>query len=159
MQVTALLRRVLPEVPPSLFASLVGVEALPSTDYGILQCFDASASWTLERVGILDVLLACIAKALTLQVKTKGRDKETSSKQVVTSVTMATIFDEGHPLGSRWWMRGSMPRRVAESIIQLVKDMASVRLFGTHLTVRVFLSPDFVFDSARRACCPSRGRP
>jgi len=108
----------------------VGVEALPSTDYGILQCFDASASWTLERVGILDVLLACIAKALTLQVKTKGRDKETSSKQVVTSVTMASIFDEGHPLGSRWWMRGSMPRRVAESIIQLVKDMASVRLLA-----------------------------
>ena len=124
-QVTALLRRVLPEVPPSLLASLVGVETLPSTNYGILQCLDASSS-SLDRLGIIDVFLACIAKALTVQVKTKGRDKETS-KQAVTSVVMPSVFDDdSHPLGNRWWMRGSIPRGVAESIIQLVKDMAAV---------------------------------
>ncbi len=44
---------------------------------------------------------------------------------------MSSIFNSHQPqlqqqLGSRWWMRGSMPRRVAESIIQLVRDMASV---------------------------------
>jgi E3 ubiquitin-protein ligase MYCBP2 len=83
----------------------------------------------LLRVGILDVFLACIAKALTIQVKTKGRDKE-SSKNAISSVTMASIFNNRQQpqrqLGSRWWMRGHMPRRVAESIIQLVRDMASV---------------------------------
>lgn len=83
------------------------------------------------RTGILDVFLACIAKSLTLQVKTKGRDKELMSKNPITSVTMSSIFNSRQPqlqhqLGSRWWMRGSMPRRVAESIIQLVRDMASV---------------------------------
>lgn len=83
-----------------------------------------------HRVGILDVFLACIAKGLTLQVKSKGRDKE-SHKTPVSTLTMATIFNDcqarqEQKLGSRWWMRGTMPRRVAESIIQLVRDMASV---------------------------------
>ena len=36
-QVTALLRRILPELDPELFASLVSVETLPSMDYSILQ--------------------------------------------------------------------------------------------------------------------------
>ena len=138
-QVTALLRRMLPELPPPVFASLVGVDVLPTTDYGILQVLNSTGSiekysanlivvW-LPRVGILDVFLACIAKALTIQVKTKGRDKE-SSKNPISSVTMASIFNNRQQpqgqLGSRWWMRGHMPRRVAESIIQLVRDMASV---------------------------------
>ena len=75
------------------------------------------------------MFLACIAKGLTLQVKSKGRDKE-SHKTPVSTLTSATIFNDRHAqdqkLGSRWWMRGTMPRRVAESIIQLVRDMASV---------------------------------
>ncbi|KAK4016037.1 hypothetical protein OUZ56_031000 [Daphnia magna] len=124
-QVTALLRRMLPELPPPVFASLVDVDVLPTTDYGILQILSSSGS--LERVGILDVFLACIAKALTVQVKTKGRDKD-CSKNPISSVTMASIFNNQQQphgqLGSRWWMRGHMPRRVAESIIQLVRDMA-----------------------------------
>ena len=74
----------------------------------------------------MDVFLACIAKVLTLQVKSKGRDKESS--KVVSSVSMASVFSSDETkLGSRWWMRGTIPRRVAESIIQLVQDMASVR--------------------------------
>ncbi|XP_046440285.1 E3 ubiquitin-protein ligase MYCBP2-like isoform X2 [Daphnia pulex] len=128
-QVTALLRRMLPELPPPVFASLVGVDVLPTTDYGILQVLNSTGS--IERVGILDVFLACIAKALTIQVKSKGRDKE-SSKNPISSVTMASIFNNRQQpqrqLGSRWWMRGHMPRRVAESIIQLVRDMASGNL-------------------------------
>ena len=138
----------LPELPPPVFAALVGVDVLPTTDYGILQVLNSTGSIEryetvhpnqpddcivvnalLLRVGILDVFLACIAKSLTLQVKTKGRDKE-ASKNPISSVTMASIFSNRQQpqqqLGSRWWMRGHMPRRVAESIIQLVRDMASV---------------------------------
>ncbi|KAI9557068.1 hypothetical protein GHT06_016866 [Daphnia sinensis] len=115
-QVTALLRRMLPELPPPFFASLVDVDVLPTTDYGILQILSSSES--LERVGILDVFLACIAKALT-----------DCSKNPISSVTMASIFNNRQQphmqLGSRWWMRGHMPHRVAESIIQLVRNMAS----------------------------------
>jgi len=89
-----------------------------------------SRTYCTHRVRILDVFLACIAKGLTLQVKSKGRDKE-SHKTPVSTLTMATIFNDRQArqeqkLGSRWWMRGTMPRRVAESIIQLVRDMASV---------------------------------
>lgn len=43
-QVTALLRRMLPELPPPVFASLVGVDILPTTDYGILQVLNSSGS-------------------------------------------------------------------------------------------------------------------
>jgi len=87
----------------------------------------------------LDVFLACIAKGLTLQVKSKGRDKE-SHKNPVSTLTMATIFNGCQPndeskLGSRWWMRGTMPRRVAESIIQLVRDMATVGIFLYNISV------------------------
>lgn len=154
----------LPELPPPVFASLVGVDVLPSTDYGILQVLNSTGSLDRSfqrnlfdsfnfkiiinskqlnhifqynfrpffycRVGILDVFLACIAKGLTLQVKSKGRDKE-FHKNPVSTLTMSTIFNgrseqNESKLGSRWWMRGTMPRRVAESIIQLVRDMASV---------------------------------
>ena len=43
-QVTALLRRMLPELPPPVFASLVGVDVLPTTDYGILQVLNSTGS-------------------------------------------------------------------------------------------------------------------
>ena len=81
------------------------------------------------RIGILDVLLVCIAKALTLQVKTKQvRGKE--SGKTLTSLTMNELFgaaDSGADLGARWWMRGTIPRRVADSVLQLLRDLASVR--------------------------------
>ena len=144
-QVTALLRRVLPELPPSKFASLVGIEGLPCSDYGILQYLNSSAD--ADRHGVLDVFLACIAKVLTLQVKSKGggRDKESTSK-VVSSVSMASVFSSHETkLGSRWWMRGTIPRRVAEGIIQLVKDMASVStapFFSTEVTKKNVTNPE-----------------
>lgn len=150
-----LLRRMLADCSPLVFASITGVEALPPIDYGVPQEESKSvptegyhiddtilfffpkdhvnrnllyAGSFLYRVGILDVLLACIAKALTLQVKTKGRDKE-SSKNPISTVTIEGIFAGSQDcLGFRWWMRGSIPRRVAENVIQIVRDMASVRI-------------------------------
>lgn len=73
------------------------------------------------RVGILDVFLSCIAKALTVQVKVKGKDGKG-----LTSVSLATTLLPGDYEGDRWWLRGSISRRLAEDIIQLLKDMAAV---------------------------------
>jgi len=72
----ALLRRVLPEVPPQILAELLGVESLPPEDISILCANSDSASLTafdIHRQGILDVFLSCIAKAITVQMKIKGQ--------------------------------------------------------------------------------------
>ena len=75
----ALLRRVLLEVPPKVFARVLGVP-LPPTDYGILCLTPPGAPEgsggaaggggdpMMGKQGVLDVFLACIAKALTIQV-------------------------------------------------------------------------------------------
>jgi hypothetical protein len=34
----------LPELPPPIFVSMVGVDVLPTTDYGILQVFNSTGS-------------------------------------------------------------------------------------------------------------------
>ena len=76
------------------------------------------------------MLLACIAKSLTLQVKNRGCDKDVN-KTSSTPISMKSMSSDGkfiESLGSRWWMKGSMSRCVAEGIIQLVKDLASVSI-------------------------------
>lgn len=76
------------------------------------------------RVGILDVFLSVIAKALTVQVKVKSKEGKG-----LTSVTLATAI---HPrqsvVGKRWWLRGCISRKLAEDIIQLIKDMSAVSI-------------------------------
>jgi hypothetical protein len=76
------------------------------------------------RLGILDVFLSCIAKALTVQVKVKGKDA--SGGKGLTTVTLATSIHPRDYVGSRWWLRGCIARKLAEVIIQLMKDMAAV---------------------------------
>ena len=73
--------------------------------------------------GILDVFLSCIAKALTVQVKVKG--KENNGKALQT-VSLASSINSKNDVEARWWLRGRMTRKLAEVIIQFLKDMASV---------------------------------
>lgn len=72
-------------------------------------------------MGILDVFLSCIAKALTVQVKTKGKESKG-----VSSISLATCIHPRDNVGSRWWLRGCISRKLAEEIIALIRDMASV---------------------------------
>jgi E3 ubiquitin-protein ligase MYCBP2 len=76
------------------------------------------------RLGILDVFLSCVAKALTVQVKVKGKDA--CGGKGMTTVTLATSIHPRDFIGSRWWLRGCITRKLAEVIIQLMKDMAAV---------------------------------
>lgn len=78
----------------------------------------------------MDVFLSCIAKALTVQVKVKGKEAGPSgtSGKGLTTVTLATSIHPRDFVGARWWLRGCITRKLAEVIIQLLKDMASVSL-------------------------------
>ena len=80
-QVISLLRRILPEVPPANFANALGVTSLPPRDFGILTTASesAEAGFDLQKPGIVDVFLSCIAKSLNLQVKTKASKEALST--------------------------------------------------------------------------------
>ncbi|XP_051563854.1 E3 ubiquitin-protein ligase MYCBP2 isoform X5 [Myxocyprinus asiaticus] len=131
-QVTSLLRRVLPEVTPMRLASVIGVKALPPADISDIIHSTEKGDWT--KLGILDMFLGCIGKALTVQLKAKGTTivgtAGMAAGKGVTTVTLPMIFNSSYIRRgeSHWWMKGSMPPQIAEIIIKLVKDMAAGHL-------------------------------
>lgn len=131
-QVTSLLRRVLPEVTPVRLASIIGVKALPPADISDIIHSTEKGDW--NKLGILDMFLGCIAKALTVQLKAKGTTISGAAGMTagkgVTTVTLPMIFNSSYIRRgeSHWWMKGSTPPQIAEIIIKLVKDMAAGHL-------------------------------
>lgn len=69
-QVTSLLRRILPEISPEQFAELLNVQSLPPNDFNITN--QTNETFDMNRLGLLDIFLAVIAKSLQLQVKIKS---------------------------------------------------------------------------------------
>ncbi|XP_067149161.1 E3 ubiquitin-protein ligase MYCBP2 isoform X16 [Apteryx mantelli] len=128
-QVTSLLRRVLPEVTPSRLASIIGVKSLPPADISDIIHSTEKGDW--NKLGILDMFLGCIAKALTVQLKAKGTTitgtAGTTAGKGVTTVTLPMIFNSSYIRRgeSHWWMKGSTPTQISEIIIKLIKDMAA----------------------------------
>jgi len=118
----------LPEIKPETLASVINVERLPPTDFSIVSAansgFTHVSDFNEHSAGILDVFLSCIAKALTVQVKVKGKD----NGKALQSASLATSIHPKSYVGTRWWLRGCMTRKLAEVIIQLLKDMASVSI-------------------------------
>ncbi|KAM7064660.1 E3 ubiquitin-protein ligase MYCBP2 isoform 13-T13 [Acridotheres tristis] len=131
-QVTSLLRRVLPEVTPSRLASIIGVKSLPPADISDIIHSTEKGDW--NKLGILDMFLGCIAKALTVQLKAKGTTitgtAGTTAGKGVTTVTLPMIFNSSYIRRgeSHWWMKGSTPPQISEIIIKLIKDMAAGHL-------------------------------
>ena len=125
---SAILRRILPEVQPQTFAGLLGIVQLPPKDFGILAR-SSSEAITPNDIGIADVFLSCIAKALTLQVKSKANRQEGAggggAKTHLMTVNLASSIHPRDPTGPRWWLRGTMTKKIAEDIIHLLKDMTS----------------------------------
>ncbi|KAG1690694.1 E3 ubiquitin-protein ligase MYCBP2 [Nymphon striatum] len=145
-QVTLLLRRVLPEVMPATLANILGVPSLPPTDYSIVAEANSKSSssssplhsiehsqsnFDMHRMGILDVFLSCIAKVLTVQMKVKN----SQNSKGVTVASLTTSIHPGDYVGSRWWLRGYISRKLAEDIIILLKDMAAGKLSSTWAAV------------------------
>lgn len=56
----------LPELPPPVFASLVDVDVLPTTDYGILQILSSSGS--LERYSTNTALAVVIVESRFINI-------------------------------------------------------------------------------------------
>ena len=121
-QVIALLRRILPEVRPQTFAGILGISDLPPKDFGLILA-RSTASEAIPDIGILDVFLSCISKALTLQVKSKLNKDSGPSKTHLMTVNLASSIHPRDPTGPRWWLRGTMTKKIAEEIIHLLKDM------------------------------------
>ena len=122
--VISVLRRVLPLVPPLRFANLLSVQSLPPRDFTILTAAslqeksDGGPSFDPLSVCILDIFLACISKALTMQVK-----KKSGSSKSMTTLSLATCIHPRDDVGTRWWLRGSLSKKIAEEIIHMLKDM------------------------------------
>ncbi|XP_037071412.1 E3 ubiquitin-protein ligase MYCBP2-like [Pollicipes pollicipes] len=130
-QVVSLLRRVLPEMTPAALAQLQGAGCrLPEPQYGVagggggdgggdgaeqLEAAD-------DRPGVLDVLFACVAKCLSVQVK---------YKEGAAKVTRSVRLSEARLAGAgatRWWLRGQMTSSVGERVLKLLHDMSEGKL-------------------------------
>lgn len=125
-QVVALIRRVLLDVQPKVLAGILGVFCLPPSDFSILSS-NSDIQYDPNRKGLLDVFLACIAKALIVQVKSKlpcgGK-----SKNSVETFRLADCFAANNVLPGRWWFRGTISIQLAETIISLLKDLSAGKL-------------------------------
>lgn len=126
-QVTLLLKRVLPDVPPSALASLTGAR-IPSTGFSI-----SSSPSECHKVGLLDNFLGIIAKALILQVKVKGMN----GSKVVNSLKLHDVNLDVDD--SRWYLKGVSSRKLADDIIQILWDMSNVSNYPGRKTVAVII--------------------
>lgn len=154
-QVTALLRRMLPEISPANFAELLHVRRTPPLDFGVASHAEGK-QLDVETEGIIDIFLAVIAKALTLQIKVKGEggvilnknlttvrmeqciqgeSRERREKQHEVDDTDAmedfTVIKNGENVmkeaeRSRWFLRGQISSKQAENLITLLRDLSMV---------------------------------
>jgi RCR-type E3 ubiquitin transferase len=79
-QVTLLLRRILPEISPETLCNILEIPYQPHRDINSLLQNTASKNSTV--VGIIDILLAIIAKSLQIQVKFKNSANPLSNKNL-----------------------------------------------------------------------------
>ncbi|KAF0289803.1 E3 ubiquitin-protein ligase MYCBP2 [Amphibalanus amphitrite] len=135
-QVVSLLRRVLPELAPAALAELQGARCLlpdtePTAGPGAeREAADGGDGGERDdgRFGVLDVLLACVAKCLSVQVKYKE-----GARRVQRSVRLAdtALDDAGQP--AVW--RGLMTASVGERVLKLLHDMSEGKLSEDWATV------------------------
>lgn len=127
-QVISVLRRVLQDVKPQTLSNILSVPALPPVEYSIvsLASRDETASFDPEQPGLLDVLLSCISKALTVQTKIK-----ISGPQKAMTAVKLEDFLGSTASKSRWWLRGKINESLANNVITLIQDMASGQLSET----------------------------
>ena len=151
-QVVSLLRRVLPEIKPSSLAKLLNVKKLPN-EHPLLS--RESEDFDPNAIGLLDILLACIAKALTVQTKVKGVSVSIKSQttqdnrnhplatslggnRAVATVSLATCIhpkDDSVSGDKRWYLKGCMSRKMADMVISLLKDMSNGKISDSWTSV------------------------
>ncbi|CAL4142860.1 unnamed protein product, partial [Meganyctiphanes norvegica] len=129
-QVVSLFRRMLADVPPQSLAHILGVESLPAQDYTILHTpSNEEEDFDTNKQGLLDVFLTVIAKALTVQIKSKGGEGSSkgnsaaSAKGGVTSMSLRSALPKPAANSPRWWLQGQATHKQADLIIGLIRDM------------------------------------
>lgn len=137
MQVCTLLRKVLLAVGPKKLAPILNVRALPPLGYSAIAEAVNSAA-TINQLGILDCLIAVISKALSVQIKAKGRSTNIiqilTGESSITAITMDKLINPKPVSGEttiraqRWYLKGSISQEVAGEVIKLLKDMVKGHL-------------------------------
>lgn len=102
-QVTLLLRRILPEISPETLCNILEIQYQPHKD--INQLLQHPKPLTQSSVGIIDILLAIIAKSLQIQVKFKNGSNPLNNKNLtvklcdyITSPAESTVSQKTAPL-------------------------------------------------------------
>ena len=139
LQVCTLFRKVLPVVGPKNLAPMLNVRILPPLGYSAIAEAVNSAT-TINQLGILDCLLAVISKALSVQIKAKGRSTNIiqvlTGESSITAITMDKLTNPKPVPGEttiraqRWYLKGGVSQEVAGEVIKLLKDMVKGSLGG-----------------------------
>ena len=132
LQVCTLLRKILPVISPKTLTTMLGVKILPPLGYSAIAEAVNSAA-TINQLGILDCLLAIIAKALSVQVKAKGRStnilKLLTGESSITALSLACLVNPKPVPGEttvkalRWYLKGTISQEVASEVVKLLKEM------------------------------------
>lgn len=95
-----------------------------------------NSAGTINQLGLLDCFLAVISKALSVQVRAKGRGSNVlqalTGDSGATAVTLAALTNpmsvpgEGSVRAERWYLCGSMVQEVAAEVVKLLKSMTEV---------------------------------
>ena len=132
-QALSLLRRILPAIGPKNLAHMLDVHILPPIGYSAIAEAVNSAAATLNNLGILDSFLAVVAKALSVQVKAKGRGANIlhslTGDSTISAATLACLVNPKPVPGEttiknqRWYLKGSINQEVGSEVVKLLKDM------------------------------------
>ena len=111
---------------------MLGILSLPPLGYSAIAEAVNSAA-TINHLGILDCFLAIIAKALSVQVKAKGRStnilQALTGESSVSAITLGCLVSpkpvpgETTVKAQRWYLRGAVSQEVAREVVKLLKNM------------------------------------
>ena len=81
------------------------------------------------RPGLLDILLAVIAKALILQIK-NGKEQKNRNVKVVKLINITSSLCKPKELTSKhWWIYGEASKKLADDVIGLIHEITSVCIY------------------------------
>ena len=111
---------------------MLGILILPPLGYSAIAEAVNSAA-TINQLGIMDCLLAIIAKALSVQVRAKGRSSNIlqalTGVSSISAITLATLINakpvpgETTVKAQRWYLKGAVSQEIASEVVKLLKDM------------------------------------
>lgn len=111
---------------------MVHVRFLPPLGYSAIA-EAVIKTGTINQLGLLDCFLAVISKALSVQVKAKGRSSNIlttltgvnnlTSLSIENLVNLKPVPGEAGIKSQRWYLKGGVPKPVAAEVVKLVKDM------------------------------------